>query len=508
MTEPQRSGYAGDEVWVGLDLGTSGAKAVALGSDGSVVARALAGYPTSRPQTQAAEQDPALWLSACTDVLARLRESVRPSAWRGIALSAMLPTLVVLDREHAPLGPAVTWEDARAERDGERLREALGGEWLYERTGQWLDGRYLLPMYARLARAEPTLIKRVHHLAGAKDMLFAWLTGELLTDPSTAAGYGAYDVHSGGWLTQPLDELEAQLGAPLPALPDLAPSTTLRPLGARAGRTLGLPVDLPVCLGAADSVLGALGLGVQRPGELAYLTGTSSVVLAISQHWIQDPRHRYLLTPPAHAGGYGLEMDLLAAGSALHWLSRLLGGGRDEAQLLAAAAARDPSSAPAFLPYLAPGEQGALWNPDLYGTVAGLHLGHDGLDLARGLLNGLLLETRRCVEVLGQAGVALGEIRAGGWCASDAAVCSELADCCGIAVSASAADARESSALGAARLLAQALGDRLESARAGPRVEPDVRRAAAWDELFERHQRVLDAIAEAYRPGEVLCAGS
>ncbi|MGH2843405.1 MAG: FGGY family carbohydrate kinase, partial [Solirubrobacteraceae bacterium] len=161
----------GGEAWIGLDLGTSGVKAVALGTDAEVLAHAAAGYPTDRPGPQASEQDPADWTRACTEVLARLRDSVPARAWRGIGLSAMIPTLVPLDQRLAPLGPAITWEDARAQCHGRRLRAALGGEWLYERTGQWLDGRYLLAMYARLAAEAPVLAARTHHIAGAKDLL-------------------------------------------------------------------------------------------------------------------------------------------------------------------------------------------------------------------------------------------------------------------------------------------------------------------------------------------------
>jgi xylulokinase len=500
-----------DCVWVGLDLGTSGVKGIALGADGGVIARAVAGYRTQRPEAHAAEQDPARWLRACTDVVAQLRDAVPPSAWRGIALSGMIPTLVVLDERLMPLAPAVTWEDARAERHGERLRAAAGADWLYERTGQWVDGRYLLAMYARLAAAEPAVATRASHLVGAKDLLFAWLTGELLTDPSTATGYGAYDVRSGAWLTAPIDALEAELGAPVPRLPAVEPSLSTRPLSAATALTLGLPAGLPVCLGAADSVLGALGLGVAAPGDIAYIAGTSNVVLAVTSEWAPDAHHRYLLTPLAHpAAAYGLEMDLLATGSAIRWLSDLLAGGRDEAQLIAEAGELSPAAAPVFLPYLAPGEQGALWNPELHGTVAGLHLGHRGADLARGLLNGIVLESRRCLEVLADAGLPAGEIRVAGWCAADPGVQRDLADGCRRDVRAASRDARDCSATGAARLLALALGDRLAdiAPAAGGVVSPDEERSRDWDALWERHERLREATASIDEHPEALCTES
>lgn len=505
---------AGDGVWVGLDLGTSGVKAVALRADGSLAARAAATYATARPSAQAAEQDPDDWIRSCTEVVRTLAATVPAGAWRGIGLAAMIPTLVVLDAHQAPLGPAITWEDGRAERHGERLRAAVGPERLYERTGQWLDGRYLLPMYARLASAQPELAARARQLVAAKDLLFHWLTGELLTDPSTATGFGAYDARARRWLEEPLDALAEELGAAPPRLPAIEASTATRSLRGAAAGALGLAAGLPVCLGAADSVLGALGLDATAPGDVAYISGTSNVLLASAGVWVPDPQHRYLLTPLAHDDArFGLEMDLLAAGSAIRWLARLLAGrdgeaardGRDEAALVAAAGEIEPAAAPVFLPYLAPGEQGALWNPELRGTLVGLELGQDGRQLARGLLNGIVLESRRCIEVLEEAVGAAGPLHVAGWCAADAGVRRDLADCSRRVLHAAPAGAGDCSAVGAALLLAHALGEPPVKRTGGEETRPDERRARVWDALWERHERARDAVTPLYEHREALC---
>lgn len=497
---------AATAVSVGLDLGTSAAKAIAVDAEGAVAGRAVAGYPTMRPAPGASEQDPALWLRAVTEVVAALADRVDPERWMGIGLAAMLPTLVVLDERLTALAPAVTWEDARAEDSGDRLRRSVGEEWLYERTGQWVDGRYLLPMYERLAREEPAVAARAHHLAGAKDLLFGWLTGTLATDPSTAAGYGAYDVRAGAWLPEPRDALAAELGAPVPRLPAVRDSSHTEPLCAPAAAALGLPAGLPIALGAADSVLGALGLGVGAPGEVAYIAGTSTVILAIAERWTPDPHHRYLLTPLAEPGSYGVEMDLLSTGSAIRWLSSMLARGGDEAELVALAVSHPPDTAPAFVPYLAPGEQGALWDASLHGALAGLHLGHDGTHLARGLLNGIMLETRRCIDVLSDAGLPAGEIHAAGWSAEDASVRRDLADCCRRPVRGGVQSSRDCSALGAARLLARALGHTLpDLGPHEPAIVPDEARSLGWDALWERHERLREATAAIDTQREVLC---
>src|SRR5262249_2959153 len=123
------------------------------------------------------------------------------------------------------------------------------------------------------------------------------------------------------------------------------------------------------------------------------IAGTSTVILGITGNLVLDRDHRFLVTPLAQPGLWGLEMDLLATGSALRWLAELLGGGLDEAGVISLADATNPSGAPVVLPYLSPGEQGALWDPALDGTITGLTLAHGPRHLARGLVNGIVLES-------------------------------------------------------------------------------------------------------------------
>ena len=104
------------DVYIGLDLGTSGLKGVALAPEGTVVAQGGAAYPTHRPSAGACEQAPQSWLTAVESVAAQLRNAVAPRRWRGIGLSAMIPTLVTAEPGGEPAGPAVTWQDSRAGR--------------------------------------------------------------------------------------------------------------------------------------------------------------------------------------------------------------------------------------------------------------------------------------------------------------------------------------------------------------------------------------------------------
>lgn len=493
------------DVFIGIDLGTSGLKAVALQADGRLAGRAAARYPTARPVPGASEQDPAHWLAALRSAVAELADSVAPSRWRAAALSGMIPTLVAVDGRGRPVGPAVTWEDSRAEAVAAQLRDRAGAAAVYQLTGQWLDGRYLLPMLACLEQRRPDAAAGIARIAGAKDYLLWWLTGEWLTDPTTATGYGCYDLRAGTWAAGVMEAAAALQRRPLPALPDVADPAAWLPLARERAADLGIPADVKVVTGAADSVLAALGLGVREPGEVAYVAGTSTVILGVSDRMIADPAHRYLITPLAGIEGWGLEMDLLATGSAIRWLSELLGS--SETDLVGMAGQIDPLDAPRFLPFLAPGEQGALWNPLLTGTITDLSLHHRAPHLARGLLNGITLESRRCLRLLAEVTGRAGTVRLAGASASAQAFQQDLADASGRAVAADSSFA-DYSALGAALLAAQAAGAPMPQPQLPPAansrvaggenygqvIAPRPGRSGRWQELAARHDELLAAV--------------
>lgn len=504
MTESSRaaSGLDGADarpIAIGLDLGTSSLKAIAVdAATGQVLARERQPYPTHRPEPGAAEQAPKDWMAAVVGALGRLAAATGAEHWIGIGLSAMLPTLVRLDAAGEPVGNAIVWEDTRAEPQAERLRAEHPEAVAYERTGQLLDGRYLVPMHLRVTEAtaerDPAAAARVSRIVGAKDYLFAQLTGELLTDPSTASGSGVYGLVSGEYAE-----------GPWPELPPVAPSSTIRPLEAGVARLIGVPAGLPVALGAADSVLGAVALGARPGSDIAVISGTSTVVLGLRETAEIDPRGRALVTPLAGTAGghgYGIEMDLVATGSAFQWLSGLTGASSADA-LMTEAAETDPGAAPGVLPYLGPGEQGALWEPGLHGAFERLTLGTTRGALMRGLLTGILLELRRCIRVLDlQPG---GRIIASGSSLASPLALQDLADACGAEVLADTGDA-DHSALGAVDSLLAGLGAApLPSARSFQRFTPRADRAAIWEALAARHDAALErerSRAASAAPGE------
>ncbi|OKH78095.1 FGGY-family carbohydrate kinase [Mycolicibacterium sp.] len=470
-----------DQVHLGVDLGTSALKVVAVGRDGAVRATARCDYPTARPEPLAAEQDTQDWWSALARALAEVAAAVPARDWAGIGLSAMLPTLVALDSTGTPVGPAITWEDGRAEPEAARLRDAIGGDRLYQLTGQRVDGRYLAPMHERLTR----LGRGGVVAAAAKDVLFDRLTGRLLTDPSTAAGTAVFDLDRRVW------DPELIVTADVPGLPVVAPSSTVAPLSPQWRSALNITDDVPVVLGAADSVLGAFGMGARTHGDVAVIAGTSAVVLGISDHAVRDPHSRYLITPLA-GSGWGLEMDVLAVGSAFDGIARLLRLS-GPAALLEAAATVPPGHTPVFLPYLTPGEQGALWDPRLTGTLHGLDLSMGPGHVGRALLTGVVVELRRAISIAETATGRRGPVLLGGGAATNPLLWQELADATGREVLVDRS-CRDHSAVGAAMFAAQTLGLPISHAPQLHRVVPRHHRAQWWARAADRHDALRIAL--------------
>ena len=492
------SASPGDRLWIGLDLGTSSLKGVALDADGRAVAEAHEAYATARPSAGRAEQQPEDWAAAALAALSSLAAAASPARWGGIGLSGMIPTLVTIDGSGQPIGPAFTWEDCRAQVEAGEVAAQIGEAALYASTGQPLDGRYLLPMFAWLRRHDQRRASATALVCSAKDFLFRRLTGESLTDPSTATGYGCYDLRAGAWSPEVAALAGLATTAGRPGLPAVVASRETRPLLGEIAEALGLATRPPVCVGAADSVLAAEALGAPDPGAVSYVWGTSTVILGASEAPVADPQRRCLITPLA-VRGWGAEMDLVSTGAAVGWLAKLLGfGAGGQRRVFAAAAAAHDGLVPAALPFVGVGEQGALWDADVRGTLLGLDLSHGPQDVARALLDGIVLESRRCLERLVALGLPRGEIRVA-WRHADPWFCGRLADASGREVVVGE-PSQTSSAAGAARLAALAGGAELpRDAATRRRIAPDRATARTWQHRWTDYEGLLLPLRQLYR---------
>ena len=386
---------------LGIDLGTSAVKVLALDSSGAVAGEAQGNFATLSEVPLQAEQNPADWLAALSAAMQDLGASLTTrfgQGWRrrvgAIALTGQLPTLVCLG-EQEPVALAITWRDGRADQFASERLGAAQRKRMYARTGMPIDGRYLAPM---LQFHFGDRLDAVRCILSAKDYFLFALTGVRATEPSTAAGYGLYDLTEERFSS----ELAAFWGIALDKLPPILASNSIAaPLSEAGAHMVRLPAGIPVSTGAADSVCASYAMSGLDPRTASISLGSSAVVIGATATAALDAQARFLVTPHVEAGWYGREMDLLATGTGYRWLSELFGWADGELDQRASA-----SSAGAqglfFPPYLAGGEQGALWKPTLRAGLFGLGLQHSQNDIARAFLEGVCFELRRCVEVLAE----------------------------------------------------------------------------------------------------------
>jgi len=474
---------------LGLDLGTSSAKAALVEEDGTLVAWAAAPIPTRHPEPGAAEQDPVSWLEAIATAVAQLPRRPGAAGVRAVGLAGQLPTLCVLGSSGELVGPAITWEDERASALVARLVDAEYRRELWRRSGMPLDGRYLLPMARQHYSAALASGARI---CSAKDWVLRELTGELATDQTTAPGYGCYDLERNAWDPMTLELFEVDPGA----LPPIVAATDAVALGAAGADLLGLVSGTPVAVGGGDALTAALELC--RGGRAGIVAGTSGVVLVPAGWEAWEVLEVPVLANRAVLGeGLVLEADQLVTSGVLDWAGTLLGLGTPEVVELAAST---PARAGAVLvaAYLAGGEQGVLWRDDVAGAALGLTLATTRGELARAVVEGVAFELRRMLEA-----VAPGtqRVRIGGGMAAWPALLPLLADAMGVVL-----EARETHAL-TARAAAVVGGfasgtlgiDDAAEALERPRwrvVEPDpvgmaleAERFARWVELFPERAR-------------------
>ncbi len=371
---------------VGLDVGTSGVKALAISPSGEVLARAERGYELSTPRPGWAEQDPEDWWRAAERALAEL--AVEPSS---IGYSGQMHGLVVLDKRNEVLRPAILWNDQRTAAECTEIEERVGVERLIELTGNRALTGFTAPKLLWLRNHEPDVYARIRHVLLPKDYVRLRLTGEHAIDVADASGTLMFDVANRCWS----DEVLAALELPAEWLPPVHECTEVA--------------------GAGDQAAGALGVGLDAPGPLSVVLGTSGVVFAVLPRY--RPHPEALLHTFCHAlpkSWHAMGVMLSAAGS-LAWLNTALGEPSYEKLFAEAERWEACSEGLLFQPYLQ-GERTPHADPDARGAFVGLSLRHDRGALVRAVLEGVAYGLRDSLELLRELGVAaeVGRVSGGG----------------------------------------------------------------------------------------------
>ena len=372
---------------VGLDVGTTGVKAVALSLDGTLLGRAEHGYPLSTPRPGWAEQDPEDWWRASEGALAEL--AVEPVA---IGLSGQMHGLVALDEHDRVLRPAILWNDQRTREETREIEARVGAERLLELTGNPALTGFTAPKLLWLRRHEPETYARIRHVLLPKDYVRLRLTTERAIDVADASGTLLFDVGGRRWSEAMLEALE------LPAewLPQALESPEV------SGETAD---GAAVAAGAGDQAASAIGVGVIDPGTTAVTIGTSGVVFAPQPAFTPEPRGRLHVFCHAVPGRWHAMGVMLSAAGSLRWFRDAFAPGEPFERLVAEAEAVEPGAeGVTFLPYLS-GERTPHADPDARAAFVGLAASHGRGVLVRAVLEGVAYGLRDSLELL----VGLGE---------------------------------------------------------------------------------------------------
>jgi len=457
---------------VGLDVGTTGVKAIAMTPEGEVVCSAEAGYPLMTPRPGWSEQDPDDWLHAGGQGLARLGAGAHR-----VGLSGQMNGLVCLDDHDRVLRPAILWNDQRTAAECAEIEERVGLERLISFTGNRALPGFTAPKLLWLRRHEPDAYARIHRIVLPKDYVRLRLTGEWAIDAADASGTLLFDVARRRWS----DEVLAALDVPHEWLPPVSESTEIA--------------------GAGDQQAAALGVGVIEPGSVSVVLGTSGVVLAALPSYACDSEarvHAFCHAAPDTWEAMGVMLN--AAGS-LRWLRDALAPGASFDELTAEATRWDAGvEGLTFLPYLQ-GERTPHADPDARGSFTGLSLRHDRGALVRAVLEGVAYGLRDSLELLRELGVEPEKGRVSGGGARSRLWLEIVASVLELPLELTIDE--EGSAYGAALLAGVADGvfaDAGEAVsacvRAGAAIEPNVDWAPAYEEGYARFHSLYPALRE------------
>lgn len=384
------------EVILGLDVGTTGVKAVAFGVGSSWRRVAIREYPLLHPGPGQQVQDPDAIVAACSAALADCVTATDGATPLAIALSTAMHGLIALDGDRQPLTPLITWADSRAREQAAELRASALGHELHRRSGAPIHPMTPLTKLLWFARHDPTTFAATRSWVGLKDYLLYRLTGELVTELSSASGTGLLDMTTRAWNPAAL----ALTGIAEEQLPPILAPTAVLPLAPGPASRTGLPSGLPVVAGGADGPLGNLGTGALAPGVAGLSLGTSGAIRMV----VPEPRvddagtlFCYALTDTAWVVGGAVSNG----GVVVRWAGNALAPdvAGDEALLALAAAVPAGCDGLVMLPYLL-AERAPLWDPDLPGAYLGLRHDHTRAHLVRAAVEGVCLQLKVVLDQL------------------------------------------------------------------------------------------------------------
>lgn len=490
--------------FLGLDIGTSGVKALLIDEIGTTLASASAPLSMSTPHPGWAEQNPEDWWQATIAVIQAVHAQQPQAHVAAIGLSGQMHSSVFLDSDGDVVRPALLWCDGRTTDACKEIVRRAGGE---SQLRDWVSNPALegftLPKVLWLREHEPQAFARVQQVMLAKDFIRMRLTGVASTEPSDASGSLMFDPVHGAWQ----EELMRAMELPISLLPEVRPSSSVHGyVSSRAAQRTGLPEGTPVVGGGADNACGALGVGVVSAGEAVASWGTSGTVLAPTSQPLVDPQMRAHTFAHVAPDTWYVMGVVLSAGGAFNWYREQFASDIDAQALDVEAATIAPGAdGVTFLPYLQ-GERTPHRDASARGAFLGLSLSHTRAHVTRAVLEGVTFAMRDCVAVLLELGVAPDNLVLTGGGAKSEFLAQLQADVFGIPVS--TVHHEEGPAFGAALLAAVGAGAFASVADAagattsrGAMRVPANGSAAAYRDPYARFRAAYGALRAWNPPG-------
>ncbi len=490
--------------FLGIDVGTSGTRALVIDELGRIVASATEEHrPFASPQIGWAEQDPDDWWRAC-------RVAVRKALSQGnlsadqidcVGFSGQMHGAVLLDEQARVIRPALIWCDVRTGKQSREITAQIGAERLIQLTCNPALTNFTLTKLLWVRENEPENWKKVRSVMLPKDYVRLQMTGELATDVADASGTLMLDVAHRRWSKEVLDAV----GISESLLPRLYESPDVcGQISAAGAAATGLRAGTPVVAGAGDQAAGSMGMGVVTPGAVSATIGTSGVVLAATDSPALDPEGRLHTFCHAVPGRWLVMGVTQAAGLSLRWFRDQFGIRTDHQpesyEQLTTEAAKAPPGCDGllFTPYLM-GERTPYLDPTARGMLVGLTASHTRAHVIRAILEGVAFSLRDTFTIFQEIRVPVKTIRLGGGGARSGLWRQIQADIYGHTVE--IVEAEEGAAFGAAMLagVGAKAWPSVDAAcaavvRVGERVSPNCQNTVAMEKAYAGYRRAYPAM--------------
>lgn len=490
---------------IGVDIGTSGTKAVAF-SSGNVVAEHHVGYSMLNPQPGYFEQSPEALFSAVVEVISATVKSVNGESGganlQGIGFSSAMHGLIAMDKQHQPMTRCIIWADTRSDSFAQTLKADAKGFEVYSKTGTPIHPMSPLCKLGWMREHLPEVFASAHKFISIKEYVFFRLFGRYVVDESIASATGLFDIHAFTWYRPALDLVgisPEQLAEPVPI------TYVISGMDRQAAKGMGIPVATPFVIGGSDGCLANLGSHAITPGDAAVTIGTSGAVRMTSGVPVTDQKARtfsYVLTQELFVLGGAVN----SGGVVLQWYKDNFGtpgmSKADPYAALAEEAATVPAGAEGliFLPYLA-GERAPHWNAGAKGLFFGVQMHHRRSHFTRAVFEGIIYGLYSVGKVLEEIAGPIQVIHAGGGFARAPLWVQLLADVFDKQVIVH--DHAEDAAKGAYMTVLKALGklnDFGEFQDSAPKkvYTPDKGNHRIYTENFNRFERLYDKVKDEF----------